>query len=81
MEYTVYILRSQKDEKRYIGMTRDLERRLAEHNTGMVKSTKNRKPMRLVYTEKFTTKEEASVREKFFKTGQGRAWLSQNIGA
>ncbi|MEW6194660.1 MAG: GIY-YIG nuclease family protein [Bacteroidota bacterium] len=41
--YTVYILLSEKDHKRYIGFTDNLERRLSEHNSGLVKSTKKQK--------------------------------------
>ena len=56
MTYFVYILTSLKDSKRYIGMTSDLNRRLNEHNSGKVKSTKNRRPLELIYTEEFTSK-------------------------
>ena len=62
MTYTVYILISLKDSKRYIGMTSDLNRRLNEHNSGKVKSTKNRRPMKLIYTEEFDSKEDAMKR-------------------
>ncbi len=56
-------------------MTENLERRLIEHYNGQVKSTKNRRPLVLVCTETFGIKEEASLREKFFKTGKGREFL------
>ena len=62
MIYFVYILTSLKDSKRYIGMTSDLNRRLSEHNSGKVKSTKNRNPLKLIYTEEFESKEEAMKR-------------------
>jgi putative endonuclease len=73
--YIVYVLKSLKDNKRYIGMSSDLERRIVEHNNGLVKSTKNRRPLELVYFEKFETKTEAMRREKFFKSGRGREFL------
>ena len=63
--YWVYILKSQKDSKRYIGSTSNLRRRITEHNNGLVKSTKNRQPLELIYTEKFETKQDAAEREKF----------------
>jgi putative endonuclease len=75
MKYYVYILRSLKDGKRYIGFTSDLQRRLTEHNSEKVKSTKNRKPFELIYTETFENKSDAMKREKFFKTHQGRNYL------
>ena len=62
MTYTVYILISLNDSKRYIGMTSNLDRRLTEHHSGLVKSTKNRRPMKLIYTEEFDSKEDAMKR-------------------
>ena len=73
--FTVYILKSLKDNKRYIGFTNDLRRRLFEHNNGLVISTINRKPFELIYTEEFELKEQAMAREKFFKSGKGREFL------
>ena len=75
--YYVYILRSQKDGRRYIGMTSDIDRRLSEHNAGLVNSTKNRRPLELIHTEEFSTKKEAEEREKFYKTGYGREALKR----
>ena len=74
--FTVYILQSEKDNKRYIGFTENLERRLNEHNSGKVKSTKHRKPLQLIYTEQFEYKTAALNREKFFKTHSGRDFLN-----
>ena len=79
MTYTVYILISLNDSKRYIGMTSNLDRRLIEHHSGLVKSTKNRRPMKLIYTEEFDSKEDAMKRESFFKSGKGREFL-KSIG-
>jgi len=79
MLYTVYILRSKKDHKRYIGYTSDLRIRLAEHELGLAKSTRNRRPFELIYTEEFDSQLEAMRREKFFKTGVGRKHL-KSIG-
>ena len=73
--YTVYILHSGKDNKRYVGFTDNLERRLTEHNSGKVKSTKHRKPLQLIYSEQFKDKIDAMNREKFFKTHSGRDFL------
>ena len=42
--YFVYILQSLKDNKRYIGSTNEIQRRVEEHNSGKVKSTRNRIP-------------------------------------
>jgi putative endonuclease len=47
----VYILKSGKDGKNYVGYTTDLKKRLALHNEGKVQSTKNRLPLKLIYFE------------------------------
>jgi putative endonuclease len=75
--FTVYILKSLKDHKRYIGFTENLERRIREHNSGLVKSTKHRRPLILIHTDNFETKKEAEDKEKFYKTGKGREFLNE----
>jgi len=75
--FYVYILRSEKDGKRYIGFTANLDRRLLEHHIGDVTSTKNRRPLQLIHSEEFSNKLEAEQREKFFKSGKGRAQLKE----
>ncbi len=74
MFYT-YVLRSQKDGKLYVGYTANLDSRLKYHNSGKVRSTKNRRPFELAYQEKFGNKTEARKRELFFKTASGRRYL------
>jgi len=78
-KYYVYVLRSLKDGRRYIGSTGDLTRRLFEHNNGLVKSTRYRRPLELIYHEVFDDKHSALMRERFFKTGKGREYL-HNLG-
>jgi putative endonuclease len=73
--YKVYILRSKRDNKRYVGFTNNLEKRIAEHNSGKVIATKNRRPPELIYFEGYENKFEAAKREKFFKSGKGREFL------
>jgi len=70
--FFVYILLSEKDSKRYIGCTENLNRRLAEHNSGLVKSTKNRRPLKLIYFEEFNIKSDAMKREKEIKAKKGK---------
>ena len=62
MNYT-YILRC-KDGTLYTGWTKDLNRRVKEHNAGKgAKYTKARRPVKLVYCEEFSTRTEAMKRE------------------
>jgi len=73
--YTVYVLQSLKDKRTYVGCTNNLERRLRDHNTGQVKSTKYRIPLKLIYKEEYTNKLEAFKREEHYKTSWGRRQL------
>lgn len=73
--YYVYVLKSQKDGKRYVGQTSDLERRLIQHNSGESRYTKNRGPWVLLYSEEYTTRSEAMIRESYLKSGVGRDFL------
>ena len=63
----VYVLKSKKDNNLYIGSTNDLERRLSEHNEGLVFSTKSRVPFELVYYEAYRSESDARHREKNLK--------------
>lgn len=71
--YFVYVLQSLKNDRYYTGSTDDLERRLSEHNTGQSTYTRLTRPYKLVYSESFETRSEAVKRERYFKTGKGRA--------
>lgn len=70
-EYFVYILKSLKDGKHYIGFTTNIEKRLKEHNSGKTKSNKHRIPFDLIYTEKCQTIKDAKAREKQIKSYKG----------
>ncbi len=75
--YYVYILRSLKDGKFYIGFTSDLQRRIGEHNQKLSTSTKARTPLELVYYEAHRNRKDAMVRENFLKTGWGRNYVQK----
>ncbi len=74
--FTVYVLKSEKNGKRYVGYSgKDAAVRLREHNTGSNTYTKQNKPFVLLYTEQYEEKTEAMKRERFLKSGQGRKLL------
>lgn len=77
--YYTYVLESEIDNKLYIGFTDNLRRRFEKHNSGKVKSTKSRRPFKLVYYEACLNKEKAVKREKYFKTGYGKNFLKNRI--
>jgi putative endonuclease len=65
--YWVYITTNRSDGL-YIGITNDLERRIAEHKTGEIPGFVKRYRMdRLVYAEEFASRQEAIEREKQLK--------------
>ena len=67
--YYTYVLLSFKDNKFYIGFTNNLIERIEKHKSGLIHSTKNRLPIRLVYFEACLDKVLAIKREKQLKTG------------
>ena len=77
--YIVYVLKSGKDGKLYIGCTSDLPKRLEMHSKGRVLSTKSRLPMSLMYKEEFADKHEAFFTESFYKTAKGKRELKKKI--
>jgi putative endonuclease len=65
--YYLYLLKSLKDKKLYIGFTSKLSRRLREHNAGEVFSTKGRRPLELIYCEVYKSLTDARRRERNLK--------------
>jgi len=75
MQYCLYILYSSTVDRYYIGVTKDLDTRPAQHNAGYAHSTKGRGPLQVVYTEPYPTRSEARTREAFLKRKKSRAYL------
>jgi putative endonuclease len=76
--YYVYVLKSTEFDRFYVGMTDNVERRLMDHNSGKVKSTKFYSPWKLFFVEKLETRLEARKREKFLKGGSGKEYIRRN---
>ena len=75
--YYVYVLRSLKDKDFYVGYSDDLKIRIKQHKDGLVQSTKNRRPLELVYYEAHRNRKDAMARERFLKIGWGRNYLKR----
>jgi putative endonuclease len=75
----VYVLQSELDSGLYIGMTRNLRRRLEEHQRGESLSTKGRRPWKLIYYEAYLNDSDAEGREVFLKSGGGRRFLDKQL--
>lgn len=77
--FYVYLLLSEKDGMFYVGFTADLKNRINEHNKGLVKSTKHRRPMKLIYYEASLNKIDALHREKYLKTAYGKKYIKNRL--
>ena len=77
--YNVYILRSKKDGRYYVGHTDDLERRMMEHENGKSPYTRNRGPWILVKVEEYETRSEAMKREREIKRRKSRGYIDRLI--
>ncbi|WP_378176748.1 GIY-YIG nuclease family protein [Aquimarina sp. SS2-1] len=74
----VYVIKSQIKNWIYVGMTNNLERRIAQHNKGQNKSTNPYKPFILLFFETFPDTKEARAREKYLKSTSGKRWIRKN---
>lgn len=62
--YYTYVLQSHQDGKFYTGYTADLKKRVAEHQSGLSKSTSFRLPVDLVYYDACLNLKDAMRREE-----------------
>jgi len=79
MYYYVYILLSERDNLFYTGYTSDLRNRLAMHNEGKVSSTAKRRPLKLIYFEGCLNQQDATRREKYLKSGNGKIYIKSRL--
>jgi putative endonuclease len=79
--YYAYILKSIEHDYLYKGHCQDLEKRLAQHNSGMTVSIKPYIPFQIIYFEEFQTEQEAISREKYFKSAAGRRFIKRIIAS
>ena len=78
--FCVYILESEVNGRFYIGYSEQPDRRLLEHNSGKVKSTRPYRPWKKVYVEDFPTETEAMRREKVLNAKKTRLHILRLIG-
>jgi len=77
MSIYVYVIRSEKDGRFYVGMSENIDRRLKEHNSGKTRSTQFYKPWELFFFEEFENRLTARKREKYLKSGYGKTWIKE----
>jgi putative endonuclease len=75
----VYILESAREpNRRYVGLTPDLKKRFADHNSGRSSHTRKYKPWNLVAYTAFADERGAAEFERYLKTGSGLAFLKRH---
>lgn len=79
MWFYVYVLQSEKDKKFYTGYTQNLELRFEHHQNGDVQSTRDRRPLKLVYYESCLNQQDATHREKYLKTYHGKMFIKNRL--
>jgi predicted GIY-YIG superfamily endonuclease len=80
MFYYVYQLCSITDpERHYTGLTRDLKRRIKQHNQGEVKATSTHVPWRVEVAIAFHDETKAAAFEKYLKTHSGRSFSKRHF--
>ena len=77
--YYTYVLMSENDGNFYVGFTKNLKLRFEQHNKGLVDSTKSRRPLSLIYYEAGLNQEDATKREKYLKTYNGRFFIKKRL--
>jgi putative endonuclease len=76
----VYALKSEVDGRSYTGCTGDLRERFQQHNDGKIPSTKDRRPLVLIYYEACLNEQDACRREKYLKTTYGKRYIKSRCG-
>ena len=77
--YYTYVLQSLKDKKFYTGYTRNLKLRFEQHQKGLSESTKDRRPLKLIYYEACLNQKDATRREKYLKSYHGKMFLRNRL--
>ncbi len=72
MEYSVYILYSNKFDRYYIGQTNNMENRITRHNNGYVRSTKSYRPWNIVFQTTLKDRSAAMQLEAKLKSYKSR---------
>ena len=77
--FYVYVLKSQKTGSLYMGFTRDLRKRVKEHNQKRTQATQSHTPLILIYYEACLNEKDAKRREHYLKTTQGGRLLKRRL--
>jgi len=63
----------------YKGFSSDLKKRITQHKSGQVVSTKKFQPCKLIYYEAYLLESDARAREKYLKTSDGCKTIKKQL--
>lgn len=76
----VYVLRNTEQKpKFYVGLSSDVDARLADHNMGRCPHTASRRPWQLHVILEFPDEKRALRFERYLKSGSGRAFAKRHF--
>ena len=73
--FYVYAISSLNHNYIYVGMTENIKNRIKRHNDGRERTTRFYSPFELIFSEVCKTRQEARIREKYWKSGVGKEKL------
>ncbi len=76
--YFVYLLKL-SNKSIYTGSTPDLDNRVKEHECGVCLSTKDHRPLKLIWYCVFPSRLQALRFERYLKTGSGQAFRNGHL--
>ncbi|MBI2966952.1 MAG: GIY-YIG nuclease family protein [Bacteroidetes bacterium] len=74
----LYVIKSNVNGHLYVGICKDLAKRMREHSHGKNRYTKGLRPWKLVLTEKYQDWKTARKKEKYYKSGYGKENLKKS---
>ena len=78
--FFVYVLRSLRTRRHYVGSTQDVQARLLQHNAGRSPSTRSAAPWELLHTERFPSRSAALAQERRIKSRGIERYLKSLLG-
>lgn len=70
--FSIYLIINESENKTYIGFTDDIERRIIEHLSGKVRTTKEYGDFKYFVLEEAPGRKQARQRERYWKSCAGR---------
>ncbi len=79
MKYVYLLQRLSCPDKRYVGLTNDLNSRLKDHNSGKSPHTAKFKPWQVVVAIRFSDDQKAEAFETYLKSGSGHVFAKRHF--